>query len=420
MKNTAQHPIPDDAPRGQEPLRPVEATPAPSPEPGKKDRRKPFLILGALTAAVLLGLGLYLFLTAGQENTDDAQVEADVVPTAPRVGGQVLQVSVAENQAVKKGDLILAIDPADYEARAAQAHAELRIAQAQADAAEAQERVSGATATGGFATAEAAVSGSSVAVANADAQVAAARAGLVRAEADARKSGLDLARAKQLLAARAVPQQALDNAQAADDSAQAALTQARAQVRAAEEGKRAAESRVGEARGRLAQSRPVSAQLAAAHAAAELARARVQGAQASAKLADLQLSYTRVLASEDGVVSKLGVHEGQIVQPGQPVIELVPAKSYVLANFKETQIGRMKPGQKVEITVDAFPGKKFEGRVESLSGGTGARFALLPPDNASGNFVKVVQRLPVRIAWEKPPEVKLAAGLSADVTVYTK
>jgi len=177
---------------------------------------------------------------------------------------------------------------------------------------------------------------------------------------------------------------------------------------------------VGEAKGRLAQSKPVSAQLAVAHAAAELARARVLGAAAQARLADLQLSYTRVTASEDGVVSKLGVHEGQIVQPGQPVIELVPAKSYVLANFKETQIGKMKPGQRVEITVDAFPGRKFEGKVESLSGGTGARFALLPPDNASGNFVKVVQRVPVRIAWEKPPQVRLAAGLSADVTVYTK
>ncbi len=164
----------------------------------------------------------------------------------------------------------------------------------------------------------------------------------------------------------------------------------------------------------------MGAQLAAAHAAAELARARVKVAEAQLRTARLQLDYTRVVAPEDGVVSRLGVHPGQNVQPGAPVAELVPSRTYVVANFKETQIGRMRPGQPAEIRLDAYPGRVFEGTVESRSGGTGARFALVPPDNASGNFVKVVQRVPVRITWTKPPDVPLAAGLSAVVTVRVR
>lgn len=146
----------------------------------------------------------------------------------------------------------------------------------------------------------------------------------------------------------------------------------------------------------------------------------MRSAQASVRLAQLQLSYTNVTAPEDGVVSKLGAHEGQIIQVGQPLVELVPFQTYLIANFKETQSGRMRPGQRAKIKLDAYPGSTFEARVESLSGGTGARFALIPADNASGNFVKVVQRVPVRLAWVKPPDVPLAAGFSADVTVYTK
>ena len=375
------------------------------------------VIVAALLAAAVL---LYRHLTAGQENTDDAQVEADVVPLGARVPGQILHVAVEENQAVRKGDLVVEIDPSDYEARVAEAQAELGTAAAQAASAEAQERIVVASARGSFASAQAALSASSDVVANAEAQVEAARAAVVRAEADRRKSDLDLARARQLVAAGAVPQQTLDNAEAADDAAQAALREAEARLAAAQEGRRMAVSRVAEARGHLEQSSPVEAQIAAAHAAAALARARVKSAEAALHLAELQLSYTRVLAPEDGVVSKLVAHEGQIVQVGQPAAELVPARSYLVANFKETQVGRMRPGQRAVVRLDAYPGRTFEGRVESRSGGTGARFALIPPDNASGNFVKVVQRVPIRIAWAKPPDVPLTAGLSADVTVYTR
>jgi membrane fusion protein (multidrug efflux system) len=264
----------------------------------------------------------------------------------------------------------------------------------------------------------ASLSGTNVMVSSAEAQVLAARAGLDRAKVDVRRSEIDLQRAKELRAANAVPQERLDNTQMAYDSSRAALAQAEANLAAVEEAKRMARSRVAEAEGRLEQSQPIDAQIAVARAGAELAHARVKSSEAQLEIAKLNLSYTRVLAPSDGVVSKVSVHEGALVQPGQPVAELVPSATYVVANFKETQVGKMRPGQRAVLKLDAFPGRDLEGSVESLSGGTGARFSLLPPDNASGNFVKVVQRVPVRIAWKAPPDLPLRAGLSADVTVY--
>ena len=389
--------------------------------PPKGTNKRPFIILGIGVVLAAAGIGGYMFMTANEMETDDAQVEADVVPVGSRINGPVLKVAVEENQTVRKGDLVVQVDDADYSARVSQAQAELATAQAQAAAAEAQEQVVSATAKGGFHSAGAMVWGSSVAVSAADSQIAAAKAGLERAKADARKAELDLSRNKELRAANAIPQEKLDNSQIAYDSSQAALAQATAQLAAAQDSKNAALSRVAEAKGRLDQSTPIDAQIATAHANADLARARVKAAEASLTLSQNQLSYTKILAPEDGVVSKLGVHAGQLVAAGQPVAELVPSKSYVIANFKETQTGRMHPGQRAIVTVDAFPGRKLEAKVESLSGGTGARFSLLPPDNATGNFVKVVQRVPVRLQWVNPPaELALRAGLSADVTVYVE
>jgi membrane fusion protein (multidrug efflux system) len=201
---------------------------------------------------------------------------------------------------------------------------------------------------------------------------------------------------------------------------QAALAQAQAQVAAAGEMQRLASTRVGEARGRLDQSTPIAAQIGATKANADVAHARIKVAEATLELARLQLSYTKVTASEDGLVTKLSVQPGQMIQIGQPLAELVPDRTYIVANFKETQVGRMRPGQSARVHIDAFPGVDLEARVESLGGGTGARFSLLPPDNASGNFVKVVQRVPVRIAWNKRPDLPLQAGLSTDVTVYLR
>jgi membrane fusion protein, multidrug efflux system len=366
----------------------------------------------------VLVASIYFWWSGGRESTDDAQVAGDIVPIAPRVQGLVKQVSVSENQVVHKGDPLVLLDDADYQAQVKKAEAEVATAQAQADAADAQVQVVEASSKGGLASARAAFSGSSVGVASAEAQIAAARANLIRAQADAKKTQLDLERTRELRKENALPQERLDNAEVAAQSAQAQLTQAQAQIAAAEEQKRAAQSRVSEAEGRLQQSTPISAQIATARANAALAHARVDASRAGLDLARLQLSYTKITAPTDGIASGLTVREGMLVMPGQMMTRLVPIKTYVIANFKETQIGRMKPGDEAEIEIDAFPHRKFAGKVESLSGGTGASFALIPPDNASGNFVKVVQRVPVRIAFTSVPDhLMMRAGLSADVSV---
>jgi membrane fusion protein, multidrug efflux system len=388
-----------------------------APAPPKRSK-KPFLILGVAVLIFAAITGVYVLVTANQESTDDAQVEADVVPIAARVSGQIAKRLVEDNQRVKKGDLLVQIDDADFAARMKQAEAELDTARAQAAAADSQVQVVEASAKGGLQSARAIYSGSSVGVANADAQLAAARAGLERAKAEARKGELDLQRTRQLVAGNALPRERLDNAQVAYDASQAALAQAQAQVSVASEMRRAASSRVDEARGRLDQSTPIAAQIAFARANADLAHAHIKVADATLELARLQLSYTKITASEEGLVTRLTVQPGQMIQVGQPLAELVPDRTYIVANFKETQVGRMRPGQRARIRIEAFPGVEIEGKVESLSGGTGARFSMLPPDNASGNFVKVVQRVPVRITWNQRPSVPLQAGLSTDVTVY--
>jgi membrane fusion protein (multidrug efflux system) len=333
----------------------------------------------------------------------------------------VKHLAVIENQHVKKGDLLVELDDADYAARFQQAQAEVETALAQAAAADAQADVATASARGGLSSAQAQLTGSAASVGNARAQIAAAVAGQKRAETDASKAEHDLTRARELRASNVIPEQRLDDAKSAYEGAQASLSQARANLAAAEDMLRAAESRVGETRGKVQQSSPVAAQIAAAQANARIAHARVQSAQAALELARLQLSYTKIAAQKDGEVSRVTVHDGQLVQTGQPILALVPTQTYVVANFKETQIGDMKPGQDVDVDVDAFPGRKLHGKLESLSGGTGSRFSLLPPDNASGNFVKVVQRVPVRISWVDPPkDLPLRAGLSADVTIHVK
>ncbi|WP_224363256.1 HlyD family secretion protein [Hyalangium versicolor] len=402
---------------------PLPAAPTPLPSAASAANRaakgkRAFFVLGGIAAAVILAIGGYALLTHGQETTDDAQIEADVVPISARVSGAVLNVPVKDNQTVKAGDVLVELDPVDLQARLDQAQAELATAKAQADAARAQEQVASANAKGGLHSAKAVLSGSSVAVSSAEAQVSVAQAALERAKTEAHRTELELTRFKQLRDAGAIAQQQLDNSQAGYDSAQAALSQANANLLAAQEARRGAVSKVAEAEGRVAQTENVDAQVAAAHAATELAEARVKASQAALTLAENQVNYTKIIAPTDGIVSKLGVHAGQLVSVGTPVAELVPAQTYVVANFKETQIGEMHPGDRVKVEIDAFPGHDLEGQVESLSAGTGARFSLLPPDNASGNFVKVVQRVPVRVAWKAPPDIALRAGLSAEVTVY--
>ncbi len=379
-------------------------------------------VLGIVAALVVVSVAAGLFLTAGRETTDDAQVACDVAPVSSRLPGQISHVRVTENQLVRQGDVLVELDDADLVARMMQADAELETAKAAVAVAEAQVGVVSASSRGGLSSSQAFLSGSSQGVLSAEAQVAGARAALARAEADLHKAELDLRRAKELQGTGAIAQAGLDNAQVAFEGAAAVMAQARAQLAAAEASQRAARERVGEARGRLEEKEPVDAQIAAARAGADLAKARVKVAESTLEMARLQASYAQIAAPVDGIASRLFAREGQMVQAGQTLVSVVPLKTYVIANFKETQIGAMKPGQAAEVRLDTYPGTVLKARVESLAGGTGATFSMLPADNATGNFVKVVQRVPVRIAWEgaPPADLPLRPGLSADVTVFVR
>ena len=387
----------------------------------KKSSTRPYLILCAVIAIGIVGYLVFTAITRGKENTDDAQVDADVVPIAVRVGGQVMKVAVVDNQVVKKGDLLVEIDPRDLQAKSKQAEAELAAAKAQAQAADAQVAIVSSSAKGGLSAAKAALSGSAASVGGADAQIASAKANITKAQAEASRADLDLKRAEALRKDDAIPQAQLDTQRTNRDSANAALAAAQAQLQMYNEQKINAQTRVSESAARVEQSTPVDAQLDTAKANADLAHARVASAEAQLSFAQLQLSYTRIEAAADGVLSRIAVREGQLLQPGQQVVALVPTTTYIVANFKETQLGQMKAGQKVKIDIDAYPGRDLEGVVASTAPGTGARFSLLPPDNASGNFVKVVQRVPVKITWTNlPQDLHPSAGMSADVTVTTR
>jgi membrane fusion protein (multidrug efflux system) len=385
-----------------------------------KRAKRLYFILGAVVVVVLIAYGAFALVGSGKETTDDAQVAADIVSVAPRVPGQIVAVHVTENQPVQRGALIAEIDPRDAQVKLAQAEGELETVRAQAAEADAKTRIAGATASGGFTAAQAAVESSRESVGAQASAVVEARAGVQRAEANAQKAAADWERARDLGAKGNISRAQVDTARAANEAAQADVASARARLQTATNARSLAESNVKQAQGRLAQSAPVEAQIGAAQAAANLAHAKVHTAEAALEAARLALSYTKITAPADGIASRLAVHPGSLVTAGQSIVQLVPKATYIVANFKETQVHAMRPGQKVHIQVDALGGDEFEGQVQSLSGGTGASFSLLPPDNASGNFVKVVQRVPVRISWNGPTSDRIPAGSSAEVTVLTK
>ncbi len=399
-------------------LKTEASTPEPHARPKASRGRRAFLVLGGVVGTLLLAIGGYAWMTHGQESTDDAEVDAGVVTVAPRVAGTIERVLVHDNTSVHAGDVIAVLDTSDLDARLASARAELASAEAQRHAAEAQERIVEANATGGLTTARAAVSGARVAASGASDSVAQARAELDRAQVDAQRAQLDYDRMQRLSAAGAVSTSQVDNARLANESAQAALARARSGVSGAEAQRRSVVTQVSAAEGRLAQSAPVDAQVDAARAATELATARVEQARAALSLAELALAHAEITSPLDGTISNLDAEPGRIVSVGQALATVVPDETYVVANFKETQVGEMRPGDRAEIDVDAYPGRTFEGVVESIAAGTGASFSVLPSNNATGNFVKVVQRVPVRIAWRSQPDVPLRVGLSATATVY--
>jgi membrane fusion protein (multidrug efflux system) len=321
------------------------------------------------------------------EETDDAQVQANISPVIPRVGGYVAEVRVKDNQRVKKGDTLLVLDKRDLQLKLEQAEAALATAQSNLNAA----RSTTSAARSNIATSQAAVS-------TIDAQIETAKVNLWRATQD-------FARYENLIKDHSITQQQFEQAQAAKQTAESQLQVLQQQKRQA-----------------TVQTSGVASQSNATSSQINVAGSIIKQRQVEVDEAKLNLSYAVIVAPADGLVSKVNVQPGQLLQPGQATFSIVLNNDlWVVANFKETQLNKMKVGQKVIVHVDAYPGHDFVGTLSSFSPATGASFALLPPDNASGNFVKVVQRLPVKIDFNPQNDAlvkQLRAGMNVDVDVH--
>ncbi|MGO8925774.1 MAG: HlyD family secretion protein [Limisphaerales bacterium] len=355
----------------------IEAAGSPGPiplPPPRRARKYGLRLLAGVALLVALGaVAFYYFrFLAPYESTDDAFVEGYVTLLSSRVAGQVTALLVTDNQEVKAGAALLEIDPRDYQARVSQAQADVAVARSQVQQSQAQVSVS-------------------------EAKVAQAQAAVAAAEAEVDRAADDLKRYESV-ESRAVSKSALDRAQAQARTTTANLEAARSQAKAAR------------------------SEVALSQAGVETAAAGVQQAEAKLQQAELNLSYTKIIAPRDGRVTARTVQLGNYVQPGQMLLTLVPKEIWVVANFKETQLTDMSPGQPVELLVDAYPDRKFKGTVDSLQAGTGARFSLLPPENAVGNYVKVVQRVPVKIVFAEPlpAELDIAPGMSVVPKVRIK
>jgi membrane fusion protein (multidrug efflux system) len=343
------------------------------PDMGVTKKRLPRTLAAVAALVVALAAGVYyIWFVVPFRSTDDAFIEGYVIPIAPKVPGFVAQLLITDNQEVKKGDVLLKIDSRDYETSLAQARADLAAAHSQVDQAQAQVNAS-------------------------EAKVAQAQAAVVAADAENQRAADDLKRYESVDNS-AVSRSAFDAAQSRARTAKANLEAARSQVQAAE------------------------AEVTLSEAGVETASAGVQQAAARLRQAELNLSYTKVIAPEDGRVTRRVVEQGAYIQPGQALMTIVPRQYWVIANFKETQLTHMRPGQPVEIKVDAYPQFKFKGHVDSIQSGAGARFSLFPPENATGNYIKVVQRVPVKIVFDDDPSTQLALGpgMSVDPKVRVK
>jgi membrane fusion protein, multidrug efflux system len=384
--------------------------------PPKKKNRARLVGIG-LVAAALIGGGSYYVLHLGKESTDDAQVEGHVQPVSPRVNAQVAKVLVRDNQAVKAGDVLVELDRSDFEAKAAAAHADVAAAEAAVASAQTQLELTQRNSDAMLRQARGGVTQASSGVTSSQAAVEQATADVVGAVSRQKLAQREYDRTANLHETGAVSPADLDNHRMALDQANAGLSEARARLLAAKAGVGNGEGAVELAQGRLAAAQTAPQQVASAQAAVKVAEARLLQTQAAQRLADLNLSYTTIRASAGGMVSRRTVEVGQLVSPDRPLLAIVPLDDvWVVANFKEDQAAKMHPGQKATVSVDAY-GRDFVGHVDSLSAGTGSRFALLPPDNASGNFIKVVQRVPVLIRLDGAAGVDLRPGMSCTVTV---
>ena len=390
---------------------------------------------------VILVVGVAVFWLwryyAIRESTDNAQIDGHIHPISAKVGGSVLRVLVDNNQSVEAGAVLVEIDPQDDQVAVERAQGNLAEAEALWRASQTAVPILSETvasilsdAEAGLAQARASLVTAQRVAEAAQATLRAVQARLREAQANSEKASRDRERMQQLLAEGVIAQQQYDAAKAAADANRAAVEATQASVTNAELGVPAAESRVAQERAKLTQAeatlqaaRTAPQQVAVTQAQADSAGARREQAKTALRQAQLNLEYATIRAPVAGVVSKRTVEIGQIVQPGQPLLAVVPLEDiWVTANFKETQLRNMRPGQKTNISVDTYGGRKYEGHVDSIAAATGSKFSLLPPENASGNFVKVVQRVPVKIVFEKGQnsEHLLRPGMSVVPTVLTR
>jgi membrane fusion protein (multidrug efflux system) len=343
-----------------------------------------------------------------QKWTDDAFLQSTVTRINPQVAGRVAHVYVNDNQPVSAGDLLVKIDPSPLEAELAKVRATAELARTKLESAKLNVGLTRDTTNAAVENAQAQLDAAEAAVQEAAASVEAA-------ESDAARLAEDAKRYEGLLKQNIVSAQQRDAAVSARDVAAARVSEARRRLTAAQ-------SRVQAARAQLTQAQTAPQQVAVTEAQTRQYEAEVAQAEASARRIELDLSYTKIHAPADGTITNKAVHDGEYVVIGQGLMSLVQNDLYVEANFKETQLTYMRPGQRAEVEVDAFPGRTFKAHVDSIQSGTGAEFSLLPPQNATGNYVKVVQRVPVKIVFDEPlPEdLPLVSGMSVVPTVHVQ
>jgi membrane fusion protein (multidrug efflux system) len=377
-----------------------------------------WLLLGALVVLVVAGILTWRYLST-YEDTDDAQVDGHVNEISGRVAGYVQKVNVEDNQLVQQGAVLVQIDPRDYEIAVEHAKADLADAEASAQALNLSVPVTSVDTSSQVSSSAADLATAQAGVSAAQRELDAARAQLLEAQANSARAQADLVRYRTLVAKDEVSQQVFDQADAAAKASAAAVEQASASVAAAEQEVAVARGRVGQADAAVQSASTGPQQVGVSKARAQAALANVAQKRAALDQAELNLQYCNVTAAVTGVVKK-DVEVGMNVQPGQTLLSVVPIDDlWVTANFKETQLQKMRPGQRVTIVVDAY-GREYKGHVDSIAGASGARFSLLPPENATGNYVKVVQRVPVKIVLD-PGENQdhlLRVGMSVEPKVW--
>jgi membrane fusion protein (multidrug efflux system) len=387
-----------------------------------RSRRRGIIIV--IVAILIVGGLAFWWHSTFTEDTDDAQVNGHLIQISARIAGQVQKVYVDENQYVKRGDPIVDLDPRDFEVAVENAKAALASAQAAAAAANVNVPLTTINTGSALTSASSDVNGAHATIAQAEGQLRAAQARVVQAQANNVKAQADLERYKPLVEKDVISKQQYDAAVAAAAAAQASVADAEASAQAAADAVRIARQREAGAQAALKYAQTGPQQVAAQNARARQAQAQVQQAQAQLDQANLNLSYTKIVAPEDGIITRKSVEINQNVSAGQNLMTLVSLENiWITANFKETQLRHMQAGQSAEIHVDAT-GKDYSGKVTQIGGATGSVLSLFPPENATGNYVKVVQRVPVRIDFtdlaKEDPNHLLRPGLSVEPKVRVK